>query len=268
MRCLRLILSFSMVALIPGLWTGCATKRAPREELPPPSPEVPALRVGITPNFPPVIYNQRGKLAGIELELMRMVGRELRRPVKAVVLPWDELIDSLLSGHVDVIMSGMSITEPRKMRVAFTKPWMSSGLMALVRRAEADGLQSAGDVLRFAGQIGVVPGTTGHAFVRKSCANAHLVEVATPNDAAVLLQRNQIDLFVDDIPSIFWQASIHEADLSALMVRLTQEQIAWAVRRDQTKLLAELNMIIDRRLADGSIDAIIEKFIPYYQSIK
>ena len=258
------------LCLMAGLFLGCNTKREPRSEIktPPPSPEVPALRVGVTPNFPPVIFNQRGQLAGIEVELMRMVGRDLRRPVKAVVLPWDELMDALLSGHVDVIMSGMSITDARKMRIAFTKPYMSSGLMALMRQADADDFTASADVEQFMGQIGVVPGTTGHAYVRKTCENAHLVEVASPDDAAVLLQRNQIDLFVDDIPSIFWQSSIHEADLSALMIRLTNEQIAWAVRRDQLQLLSQLNGVIERRSIDGSIDAAIEKYIPYYQSIK
>ena len=248
--------------------SGCMSKKQPMREDRPPSPEVQPLRVGVTPNFPPVIYNQRGDLTGIEVDLMRIVGRDLSRPVKAVVLPWDEIIDALLSGDIDVIMSGMSVTDSRKMRVAFTTPWMSSGLMSLMRQKNAERIQSAADVVNFNGRIGVSPGTTGHSYARRSCVNAKLVEIANPNDAAVLLLRNQIDLFIDDIPSIFWQSSIHEAELAALMIRLSEDQIAWAVRRDNDKLLAELNGVIRQRMRDGSIDAVIEKYIPYYQSIK
>lgn len=247
---------------------GCTTPKQQPGEPPPRVEEIPALRVGVTPNFPPMIFNQRGELAGIEVDLMKLVGRDLGRPVKAVVLPWDEIMDGLLSGHVDVIMSGMSITDARKMRIAFTDFWMESGLLAMMRQQDAGIYFSAAEIQNSYGRIGVLSRTTGHDYVRKHCPNAKLVRIASPGDAAVQLQRKRIDLFIHDIPSIIWQVSSNEAELSMLMARLTREQIAWGVRRDETNLTTRLNEIIKRRKADGSIDAVLLKWMPYYESIK
>jgi ABC-type amino acid transport substrate-binding protein len=226
------------------------------------------LRVGVTPNFPPLIFNQQRQLAGVEVELMKIVGRSLNRPVRAVVLPWEEMIDELLSGNIDVIMSGMTVTPARNMRIAFTESWMRSGLTAMMRQRDAVRIESADDVRAFNGRIGAMEGTTGHEFVLRACPQARLVLVASPGDAAVQLSRNQIDIYVDDIPSILWQVSANEAELAALMDRLTVENIAWGVRRDRGELLDQLNGVIQEARLDGTLDKAIMKWIPYYDSIR
>jgi len=231
------------------------------EKMPPPPPasDVAPLRVGVTPYHPPLIFNQQGEIAGLEVDLMRRVGRELARPVRVVVLPWDELVDALMAGNVDVIMSGMSITESRRVRIAFT---------AMMRQRDAGNVQSAGDIAAFRGRIGVLPGTTGHDFVRRSCPDARLIRIATAGDAAVQLQRNVIDMFIHDIPSVLWQVSAHEAELAAVMERLSHEQIAWGVRREDQGLLNDLNRMLRAWTSDGSLDADILRWIPYYDSIR
>lgn len=255
-----------LIAMLAG---GCVSTGSSDPSAPPPrAHEIPPLRVGVTPNFPPMIFNQQGELAGVEVDLMKLVGRDLGRPVQAVILPWDEIIDELLSGRIDVIMSGMSITDARKMRMAFTDPWMSSGLMVMMRQKDAVHFSSAEDVKKSRGRIGVLSRTTGHDYVRKNCPDAKLVRIASAGDAAVQLQRNRLDLFIHDIPSILWQVSSYEAELTVLMERLTVEQIGWGVRRDDTALTAQLNEIIRRRKQDGSIDAVLLKWMPYYESIR
>lgn len=250
--------------------SSCSTTSSNEDVAPPPrsASKAEPLRVGVTPNFPPLIFNQQGQLSGVEVELMKKVGRSLNRPVKAVVLPWEEMIDELLSGRIDVIMSGMTVTPARNMRIAFTESWMRSGLTAMMRQRDASRIQSADDVRNFGGRIGAMEGTTGHEFVLRSCPQARLVLVASPGDAAVQLSRNQIDLYVDDIPSILWQASANEAELSALMDRLTVENIAWGVRRDRTELLNQLNGVLKEARSDGALDKAIMKWIPYYDSIR
>ncbi len=248
----------------------CSTPSKDNDITPPPrsASKADPLRVGVTPNFPPLIFNQQRQLAGVEVELMKKVGRSLNRPVRAVVLPWEEMIDELLSGNIDVIMSGMTITPARNMRIAFTESWMRSGLTAMMRQRDAARIQSAEDIKNFAGRIGAMEGTTGHEFVLRSCPQARLVLLASPGDAAVQLRRNQIDLYIDDIPSVLWQVSANEAELSAMMDRLTVEKIAWGVRRDQTELLNQLNGVIQEARRDGTLDRAIMKWIPYYDSIR
>src|SRR5215471_14493718 len=71
------------------------------------------LRVGVTPNFPPIIYKEGGQLAGAEVDFAQALGAELGRPIQFVELSWEDQIPALADGRIDIIMSSMSITRAR-----------------------------------------------------------------------------------------------------------------------------------------------------------
>ena len=100
------------------------------------------LRVGIAGNYPPLAFKQDGELAGIEVEFARQLGTELGLTIRLVELPFPDLIPALLANRIDVIMSGMSITPEREKLVSFTDSYLRVGQMRLMRRADADRLNS------------------------------------------------------------------------------------------------------------------------------
>src|SRR5512140_913273 len=63
------------------------------------------LRVGVAPTMPPMIFKEAGKVAGVEADLAQAVGRELGRSITFVELPWEDLLDSLETGKIDIVMS-------------------------------------------------------------------------------------------------------------------------------------------------------------------
>ena len=95
------------------------------------------LRVGITPNYPPMIFRLNEKITGVEADFAMRLGRELNRPVQFVELEWDQQIGALLEGQIDIIMSAMTITDARKVRIYFTDPYLKSGLVAAIRAEDA-----------------------------------------------------------------------------------------------------------------------------------
>ena len=62
-----------------------------------------------------------------------MLGEFLEKKIDFVEVPWEKHFDYLIQGKTDIVMSGMSITEQRLMSVDFTKPYMRSGQIMLVR---------------------------------------------------------------------------------------------------------------------------------------
>ena len=80
------------------------------------------LRVGVAPDSPPLIYMDKGKLSGIEIAAAESLGKLMDRKIKYVEKPFNDLIPALESGEIDIIMSGMSITEERAKQVNFSKP--------------------------------------------------------------------------------------------------------------------------------------------------
>ena len=68
------------------------------------------IRVGMSADYPPLHYKQDGQVVGIEADNATAVSKITGLKVEIVELPFAQLIPSLLSGDIDAIMSGMSVT--------------------------------------------------------------------------------------------------------------------------------------------------------------
>src|SRR5436190_14578591 len=94
------------------------------------------LRIGVTPNAPPMVFKSEGHILGVEAELADALGRQLGRKVVFVEEKWDNLIDAVCDDKIDIIMSSMSITPTRSYRIAFSDPYLRVGQMVLARGDE------------------------------------------------------------------------------------------------------------------------------------
>ena len=223
------------------------------------------LKVGVTPIFPPVIYKEDDKIAGVEADFARALGEALGRPVKFVEVSWEDQIPALADGRTDIIMSSMSVTRTRELRIAFTKPYLIIGQIALVRREDAYryalGFPSSPD-----GTIGVLKATTGDFLVQQEFSGNKRKTYKTGEDAAKALMKKRVDLFICDAPTVWWLAGMHEADsLIAVPVFLTQEQLAWGLRRSDTDLLNSVNGALDKLQQSGRANEIIKRWIPLFK---
>lgn len=245
------------------VWAGCAGDEYYRPG--PTQAEIPpnALRVGVTPTYPPIVFTQGGQIAGLEADLARLLGARLGRPVHFIDIPWDQQVDALLAGRTDIIMSGMSVTEARALRVVFAEPYLEAGLVAAVRTEDARRYGSPDAVLRTTATVGVIERTTGDVFVQRSFPNARRVPLTRASDGALALRNRTIDVFVHDGPAIAWLVSANEADIAGIWQPLTKEHLAWAVRRDDPQLLGQVNESLAAWRRDGTLAGAIARWLPY-----
>ena len=222
-----------------------------------------ALRVGVTPTYPPIIFKQGGEIdrcrGGSRPAPGHPAGpaRPLRR---GHVGSADRRADG---GRTDIIMSGMSVTEARTVRIAFTEPYLEGGLMAAVRSEDVSRYGSREALLQTDGAIGAIERTTGDVFVQRNFPNARRVTLSLASDGALALRRRTIDVFVHDGPSIAWLVSANEADLAGIWQPLNQENLAWGIRRDDAALLAQVNDILGAWKRDGTLTGVLVRWLPY-----
>jgi len=160
-------LCFAAAVLLAGC--GWMPWRSTKSGLPAAKAEAPdpnAIRVGMAANYPPLSFREDGKLVGIEVDLVREVVRETGLTMSIKQVPWAELIPALQSGKIDVIMSGMSVTEARAQQVAFVEPYLRTGQMVLVREQDVARLGPPARMRDPGRRIAVVGGTTGERYVR------------------------------------------------------------------------------------------------------
>lgn len=222
-----------------------------------------ALKVGISPDYPPLAFQQDGVVMGIEADNVRAVSEILGRKMKLVPMPFDKMLPSLIAGDVDVIMSGFSVTEERARQVSFSEPYMRMGQMAIMHKDKVASFAQPWSVYREGVRIGVEPGTTGAKFAEGELKDAEIVYYTDAEAAFEGLRKDQIDLYIHDAPTSWLLATTSDnSDLISLYSPLTDEMLAWAVRKGDDALLEELNRAVGLMKQNGSLRYILNRWIP------
>lgn len=225
----------------------------------------PPLRVGIAPNYPPLAFKENGELKGIEVDFAHRLGTALGRPVVLVETPWEDLPKALVEDKtIDVIMSGTSITEKRKEKVDFTDPYVNAGQMVLIRDADYPQLRNAKALDKPNVRVGFVSKTTSAHYAREHLKRAKLEGFPDTDAGVAALRTNQIDAFIADATAV-WRVTggllSKETQLRGLYTPLTNEELAWAVRKDDHALRAQLNAVLKQWKHDGTLDEILDHWI-------
>lgn len=220
------------------------------------------LRVGVSPDAPPLAFEEGGEVKGLEAEMARTYGEEAKVPVEFVRREFPRLINALIAGEVDVVMSGMSVTPGRARTVAFTDPYLQSGQRVLVRAADAAAAVNAEEFVTTRAAVGYERGTTGEAFVKTRFLNATTVPFPDGPSGIAALHAGRIDAFVHDAP-VLWAAVRGEGgeEFAVLKGRLTQEDLAWAVRPWDGELRGKLNAALARWREDGRLREMVARWL-------
>jgi len=221
------------------------------------------LKVGVSGDYPPLIYKQDGRLVGIEADCARALGDVMGQQLTLVEIPFERLIPALQAGEIDVIMSGMSVTPERSKEVTFTDPYMEIGQMAIMSTDKVGQFSMPWSIFQEGVRIGVEPGTTGAAFAQDKLPDAKISFYDDSAAAFAGLRKNEIDLYIHDAPTSWLLATNPDAtDLISLYKPLTQEELAWAVRKDDLALATAFNSALKTLKGNGTLNYIFNRWIP------
>jgi ABC-type amino acid transport substrate-binding protein len=248
------------------LLTGCAAPRQQAVKTIEIAPDPNILRVGVSTSAPPLIYKQSGKIIGLEAEFAKELAKYIGKSVKFVELDWKDLIPALLADKIDIIMSGMTRTPLREVRIAFTNRYLGSGQTALIRREDAARFSTGLFSLTTSSAIGVIKDTTGEFFVETRFSSVEKVVFRNSQQAVRALINKDIDMFIHDAPIVFYLASENETNgLTALFALLQEEDLAWAVRKDNRSLLNSANKFLTDPNNQDMIKKMTKYWIPFAQ---
>lgn len=249
----RIVFLCSITALL----AGCQTTSV--------DPDPSILRVGVSPRSQPMVFKQGDQIVGIEADFARKLGEALNREVVFIEMKWGNLIDSVEQNKIDIIMSNMTITSPRSIRINFSTPYMQSGLTGLFRRDNSDSASLAGStIINQKNRIGYVKNTTSEIFCIRRFTKGELKSYSKALDGVAALKNGKIDMFVHDAPQIWWQSAINESDLVAFPKVYNVEPIAWGIGKHNMALLDEVNALIAQWNKDGTSKKIILNWIPSF----
>ncbi len=215
-----------------------------------------SLVVGTNATFPPYEYYEGDEIVGIDVEIAQAIGEKLGMEVTVEDMEFDALIPALASNKVDIVAAGMTVTPEREKSVNFTDTYATAAQVIIVK--QGSDIASSEDL---EGKIlGVQLGTTGDGLASE-IEGAQVERFNKYFEAVQSVLQGKIDaVVIDSAPAKAFAEK--DENLVILDEALSSEDYAMAINKDNTELLDKVNAAIAELDEEGTLDEIIDKYIP------
>lgn len=230
-------------------------------------------------------FEAGGHIKGLEAELMRQYEKYLRKSsppkgskinVTFIVLPFGQLLPALIDGRGDIAAAGLTVTPERQKQVVFTDPYIKDIDEIIVAAQRATGLARKADLS--GRQIHVVSGSSyvqhlkelNLQFAQEGLDPIEIVEASENLESADLMQMVNAEIFeltvVDHHIAELWSKVLKNVILHEALKIHSGGNIAWAVRKNNPRLLSSLNAFLAKHRQGTLLGNMLIK--RYYENTK
>ncbi len=214
------------------------------------------LRVGMEPGYMPFeMKDKKGRIIGYDVDMARKMAKEMGVKLTLVPTAWDGIIAGLVTDKYDIIMSGMTITQQRNLKVNFADPYIVVGQTMMMNKALEGKVTSAKDLDKPEYTIVTKLGVTGEIATRKFFKKAKIITFETEADAAAEVLNGKADAMVYDQPyNVLFMSDKGKDKLIHLDTPLTYEPLGWAIRKGDPDFLNWLNNFLRQMKEDKVVN--------------
>jgi polar amino acid transport system substrate-binding protein len=214
------------------------------------------LVVGTSANLPPMAFKAKdGNPKGFDIDLSRMIAAAMNVKLRVEMMPFEELIPALERGKIDMILSCMTITPERNLRVVYVGPYFTSGQSILTTKDIAININSLDDINKPDFSIAVPKGTTTEKIAKMMLPKAKLVVVGSTEDTLDLLQKKKVNALMADYPYTSVTSFKYKDIGFVANPPFSIEPIGIAIRQDDPLLTNFLQNILILLKGDGLLEA-------------
>ena len=213
--------------------------------------------------FPPYeMTTDAGGYEGIDIEVAQAIADKLGLELKVDDMDFDAALLAAQNGKSDMVMAGVTVTDDRLLVMDFSESYATGVQVVIV--PEGSDITSIDDLE--GKMIGTQRGTTGYIYCSDTPENGGYGEenVTAYDDgiaAVQALMNGQVDcVVIDKAPAQAFVAA--NPGLTILDTEYAVEDYAIGVDKGNTALLDAINAALEELIADGTVQAIIDKYIP------
>ncbi len=220
------------------------------------------LRVGLNAGYMPFeMRSKTGRIIGFDVDVAKLMAKAMGVKLRIINTDWDGIIPSLITGKFDIIISGMTITQKRNLKVNFANPYFVVGQTILLNKKWAGKVKSYKDLNSPKFTITVMLGTTGDFAAKKFMPKAKIQEFQDEENAVMQVVQGRADAFVYDKPynTIFYETK-GKGKLVFLDKPFTYEPLGWAINKGDPDFLNWLNNFLRQIKHDGTYERLYKKW--------
>jgi len=221
------------------------------------------LWVGFDSGYMPFeMTNQKGRYVGFDIDIAKEMAKAIGVKFVPVNTAWDDIIPSLTTGKFDIIISGMTVTQERNLKIDFADPYIIVGQTILINKKHDGKIKSYKDLNCPKYIVTSQSSTTGEQAVKNLIPKCTYKSFKTENEAVLEVINGNADAFVYDLPFCVVVMVMKGKDkLTFLDKPFTFEPLAWAIRKGDPDFLNWLNNFLRQIKNDGRYERIYNKWI-------
>lgn len=212
-------------------------------------------------SFPPYeMTTDDGGFEGIDVEIAGAIAEKLGLELVIDDMDFDAALLAVQQGKSDIVMAGVSVTEDRLLVMNFSDSYATGVQSVIVKEGSDVNMDNLGDYM-----IGCQRGTTGYIYASDTPENGgygedHVTAYDNGASAVQALMNGQVDcVIIDNAPAAEYVAA--NPGLTLLPGAWVEESYAIGMNKDNTALLEAVNNVLAELTADGTVQAIIDKYI-------
>ena len=228
------------------------------------------LRVGFEAGYLPFeMADKKGRFIGFDIDVAKEMAKAMGVKFVPVNTAWDGIIPALVTKKFDILISGMTITQERNLKINFADPYIIVGQTILLNKKHKGKVNSYKDLNDPKFILTSKLGTTGEQAIKRMIPRATYKSFEVESEAALEVLNGKADATVYDLPfCATFMAQQGEGKLVFLDKPFTYEPLAWAIRKGDPDFMNWLNNFLRQLKNDGRYDRIYSKWITSTDWIK
>ena len=197
-----------------------------------------------------------GTIEGIDVDTAQAIAEKLGLELQIDDMDFDAALLSVQQGKADIAMAGITVTDERMAVMSFSDSY-ATGIQSVIV-SEGSDIASVDDL---AGKkIGTQRGTTGYLYCSDDFGEDAVVAYDNGLTAVQALNNGQVDaVVIDNEPAKAYVES--NPGLKILDTSYAEEDYAIGMNKSNTALLEAVNAALEELKADGTLQAIVDKYI-------
>lgn len=207
--------------------------------------------------FPPYeSTDDNGNFVGIDVDVAAAIAEKLGLELQVDDMDFDAALLAAQNGKSDLVMAGVTVTEDRQLVMDFSDSY-ATGIQSIIVKEDSD-IASPDDLADK--MIGTQRGTTGYIYCSDDFGDEHVTPYDDGLTAVQALVNGQVDaVVIDNAPAKEFVAA--NPGLKILDTSYAEEDYAIGVAKGNTAMLDAINGALEELKNDGTLQAIIDKYI-------
>lgn len=220
------------------------------------------LTVGTAGTLYPASFREEESdtLTGFDVELMKEVAKRLDLEIEFKEMAFDNMLTSVQNGQIDVAANDISVTEDRKEKFAFSKPYKYTYGTAIVRKSDLSGIESLEDLK---GKKAAGEATTVFMDVAREYGAEEVIYDNATNDQYLRdVSTGRTDVILNDYYlQTLALAFFPEFDITIHPdIAYNPQEVAFLMDKENDELQENIDRVLDKMLEDGTVKKLSEQF--------